>query len=215
MSVETPIRAIGSLRVLHVMATQQEYTPALRAVITPLITGVGPVEAGVTLAGALGRLAAQDRTPDVIVAVGSAGSRALDHAGIYQASSVSYRDMDCSALGFPPGVTPFLDEHPVIDLGPAIAGLRPARLSSGGNIISGDGYDAIDADMVDMETYSFARAARHFGARLIVLRGISDGRAPLTGKISDWTHTLEEIGEGLAAALAHVHQALKEGDLSD
>jgi adenosylhomocysteine nucleosidase len=193
------------------MATKQEYTPALAAMITPLITGVGPVEGGVSLAGALGRLAAQGEAPEVVVALGSAGSRSLDHAGIYQAASVSYRDMDCSALGFPRGVTPFLDERPVIDLGPPIAGLRPARLSSGGGIISGADYDAIDADMVDMETYSFARAARHFGARLIVLRGISDGRAPLSGQITDWTHTLEEIGEGLATALRQVHQAIEAG----
>ena len=59
--------------------------------------------------------------------------------------------------------------------------------------------------MADMETYSYARAARMFSKRLIVLRGVSDGRAPLSGKLSDWTETLEEIGLGLAAALKLAH----------
>ncbi len=198
------VEALNGLRVLPVMATTHEYTPALAARIKPLITGVGTVEGGIVLAATLGALAARGETPDVILALGSAGSRNLDHAGIYQAISVSYRDMDCSALGFARGVTPFSEAPPVFDLGPAIPGLRPARLSSGAGIVSGDAYGAIDADMVDMETFAYAHAAHYFRARLICLRGISDGRTPLSGKLTDWTHTLEEIGDGLAAALDKV-----------
>lgn len=192
------------------MATTHEYTPALAALIKPLITGVGPVEGGVALAAMLGSMAARGETPDVILALGSAGSRTLDHAGIYQAISVSYRDMDCSALGFARGVTPFSDWPPIFDLGPVLPGLRPARLSSGASIVSADEYEAIETDMVDMvdmETFAYAHAARQFGVRLICLRGISDGRAPLSGKLADWTNTLEEIGDGLAAALGRISMA--------
>jgi adenosylhomocysteine nucleosidase len=210
MIPQDSIQTIASVRILHVMATEHECTPALRALIAPLITGVGPVEAGVALGAALGALDAKGQAPDVIIALGSSGSRTLDHAGIYQASHVSYRDMDCSPLGFPRGVTPFSAEPAVFDLGPALPGLRQASLSSGGGIVSGADYDAVGADMVDMETYSYARAARMFGKRLIVLRGVSDGREPLSGKLTDWTETLEEIGLGLASALNIAHAEIAQ-----
>ncbi|MES1157174.1 MAG: 5'-methylthioadenosine/S-adenosylhomocysteine nucleosidase [Alphaproteobacteria bacterium] len=199
---------VGDKRVLYVMATEQEYTRHLRAKIDPLITGVGPIEAAAALGATLGVLAAKDALPDLIVALGSAGSRTLDHAGLYQASSVFYRDMDCSPLGFARGVTPFSTEPAILPLGPMIPGIRTAMLASGASIISGDGYTAVDADMVDMETYSYARVARLFGKPLISLRGISDGRAPLTG-ISDWTDTLEQIGASLADALDQLKTMLK------
>ena len=100
---------IAGRRVLFVMAAPEEYGPALRQRITPLMTGIGPVEAAVTVAAALAGLAAKRELPAMVVCLGSAGSRHLEQGGVYQAASVSYRDMDVSALGFPPGITPGLD----------------------------------------------------------------------------------------------------------
>ena len=54
--------------------------------------------------------------PTLSCASGSAGSRSLEQGEIYQASHVSYRDIDASALGFPKGTTPFLDLPAVIEL---------------------------------------------------------------------------------------------------
>jgi adenosylhomocysteine nucleosidase len=196
------------------MATEHEYTAQLRAKINPLITGVGPIEAAIALGATLGRLAAGGNAPNLIVSLGSAGSPTLDHARIYQASTVSYRDMDCSRLGFERGVTPFSTEPRVLPLGLAIPGIPSATLSSGAAIISGADYDGIDAEMVDMETYAYARAARLFGVPLISLRGISDGHAPVAD-LPDWTHALEEIGSGLAAALDHVTAAIHAGWLKE
>ena len=73
------------------------------------MTGVGPVEAGIALGGALARLEGRRQLPDLVVSLGSAGSRRLEQTEVYQAVSVCYRDMDASALGFAKGVTPFLD----------------------------------------------------------------------------------------------------------
>ena len=206
-------KIIGDLRILYVMATAHEFTPALAARIETLITGVGPVEAAAGLAEALGGFNAQARLPHLIVALGSAGSRDLDHAGIYQASSVCYRDMDCSAIGFARGVTPFSDDPPVLPLGPMIPGVKSATLSSGAAIINGAAYDTLGAEMADMETFSYAHSARRFGVPLISLRGISDGKSALT-QLSDWTHTLEEIGAGLCAALDTLETALAAGALT-
>jgi adenosylhomocysteine nucleosidase len=191
---------MGDLAVLFVMATEQEYGPFLRGMIQPLITGVGPVEAAGGTAAALARLEAGGERPDLVFSLGSAGSRTLQHAGIYQIASVAYRDMDASLLGFPKGVTPFLDDPAIIPITHRIPEIPVASISTGGAIISGAGYDAIDADMVDMESFAVFRAAERFGLPMIGLRGISDGRNDLTG-LHDWTEYLHVIDEKLAAAV--------------
>ncbi|MGO6908659.1 5'-methylthioadenosine/S-adenosylhomocysteine nucleosidase, partial [Rhizobium ruizarguesonis] len=81
----------------------------LRSRIEPLMTGVGPVEAAIALSKTLARLDAVDDLPDLVVSLGSAGSAKLEQTEIYQVTSVSYRDMDASPLGFEKGKTPFLD----------------------------------------------------------------------------------------------------------
>ncbi len=204
---------IAGVRVLFVMATTFEYGPHLSARIMPLISGVGPVEAAAGTGIALARLAAKDDLPDLVFTLGSAGSRSLDHAGIYQVASVAYRDMDASPLGFEKGRTPFLDLPAVLPVEPQIPGLPAASLSTGGAIISGAAYDAIDADMVDMETYAVLRAAAQFGVPTIGLRGISDGKSELA-RLEDWTEYLHIIDEKLGAALDHFTDCLRAGTLT-
>ncbi len=204
------VARIGNLAVLFVMATEQEYGHDLKSLITPLITGVGPVEGAAATAAALARLAAAGTAVDLVFSLGSAGSRTLEHAGIYQIASVSYRDMDASLLGVPKGVTPFLDEPAVIPIPDRIPDIPAASLSTGANIISGAGYDLIDADMVDMESFAVLRAARRFGVPMVGLRGISDGKNELTG-IHDWTEYLHVIDEKLAVALEDFAGAVAAG----
>lgn len=199
MSGGVPLHRCGHLSVLCVMAAPAEYGAALQARIQPLMTGIGPVEAAIALTAALARLQAAGDLPDVIVSLGSCGSRDLEHAAVYQAASVAYRDMDASPLGFPKGVTPLLNLPAVMPLPCPIPGVPTARLSTGANVVSGAGYDAIDADMVDMETFALLRAAQTFGVPLIALRGVSDGRSELT-KLEDWTSTLHHVDANLAGA---------------
>src|SRR5262249_49177075 len=132
-----------------------------------------------------------------VVSLGSAGSRRLDHAEVYQVASVSYRDIDCSPFGFEKGRTPFVDEPAVIEIPFRIPEIPAASISSGARIISGKDYEAIEADMVDMETFSVLRAARRFGRPMIGLRGISDGRTEVS-RFEDWTEYLHIVDEKLA-----------------
>ena len=194
------IMTIGATRILFVMAVDAEYGPHLQSRFVPLFTGVGPVEAAVTLTATLADLRHDNALPDLVVSLGSAGSRGLDHTGVYQVSSVAYRDMDATALGFAKGVTPLLDLAAVIDMPVLIAGLPKASLATGASVVSGQGYDPIDADMVDMETFALLRACTRFGLPLIGLRGISDGKSELT-RIEDWTEYLHVIDEKLALAV--------------
>jgi adenosylhomocysteine nucleosidase len=192
------------------MAVEAEYGPHLKNLFTPLMTGVGPVEAGVRLGAELAALKAEGTLPDLVVSLGSAGSRRLEQAEIYQAVLVSYRDMDASPLGFEKGATPFLDLPVSVPLPFVIPGIKTAALSTGGAIISGAAYDGIDADMVDMETFACLRACQLFGVPLIGLRGISDGAADLR-HVNDWTEYLHVIDEKLAAAVGLLEQAIGGG----
>ncbi|MGR6432305.1 5'-methylthioadenosine/S-adenosylhomocysteine nucleosidase [Rhizobium sp. PAMB 3174] len=196
--------------VLFVMAVAAEYGPHLRARFKPLMTGVGPVEAAVQLTRTLARLEAESRLPDLIVSLGSAGSAVLEQTEVYQASSVSYRDMDASPLGFEKGLTPFLDLPHTVPLTPAIPGLRAASLSTGANIVSGAAYDLIPAEMVDMETFAVLRAAMAFDLPLVALRGISDGKKELS-HVDDWTEYLHVVDEKLAAAVDQLLAAITNG----
>lgn len=207
-------RRPGVADLLYVMATELEYGPELRSRISPLITGVGPVEAAASVTERLTRLSVEDKLPLMVVSLGSAGSNALEQCGLYQASSVSWRDMDASAIGFEPGVVPFLDQPPVQSLGPFIPGVPMATLSTGGDVVSGDVYHLIDAEMVDMETYAVLRSCQRFGLPLISLRGISDGENELGGALADWTQYLGIIDFKLAEAVDRLEAAIAEGTLT-
>jgi adenosylhomocysteine nucleosidase len=198
--------------VLFVMAAQAEYGPHLKRLFMPLMTGVGPVEAGVRLGAELSWLKSQKALPDLVVSLGSAGSRTLEQTEIYQAVSVSYRDIDASALGFEKGATPFLDLPVTVPLPFKIPEIREATLSTGGAIVTGAAYDAIAADMVDMETFACLRACQMFDVPLIGLRGISDGAADLR-HVGDWTEYLHVIDEKLADAVIRLEQAIGSGAL--
>lgn len=205
-------RTPGVADILYVMAAEAEYGQHLRARISPLMTGVGPVEAAIAVTAALTRLEANGALPQIVVSLGSAGSARLDQAVVYQASAVSYRDMDASAFGFERGVTPFLGLPAILPLGPQVPGIAKATLSSGAGVVSGDAYTPIDADMVDMETYAVKRACDRFGLPLVALRGISDGAAEVR-RIEDWTQYLHVVDERLAAAVDELEAAIADGRL--
>ncbi|NTJ44268.1 5'-methylthioadenosine/S-adenosylhomocysteine nucleosidase [Agrobacterium larrymoorei] len=207
------ILTVASKRLLFVMAADAEYGPHLKARFNPLMTGVGPVEAAVSLAVTLSELKAADRLPNLVVSLGSAGSRTLEQAEVYQAISVSYRDMDASAFGFEKGRTPFLDLPAEIPLPFFIPGVTGARVSTGANVVSGAMYDLINADMVEMETFAILRASQRFDVPVIGLRGISDGKADVH-HIGDWTEYLHVIDEKLADAVDRLCDALKDGAIA-
>jgi adenosylhomocysteine nucleosidase len=208
-----PVTTIGGKRLLFVMALDAEYGPHLKRRFEPLMTGVGPVEAGVRLGAELAFLAAGEALPDLVVSLGSAGSRSLEQREVYQASSVAYRDMDVSLLGFERGATPFLDLPVTVPLGHGIPDIPQASLSTGAAIVSGAGYDAIAADMVDMETFAVLRACQLFGVGMIGLRGISDGAADLK-HVDDWRQYLHIIDEKLAAVVDRLEAAIADGTLA-
>ncbi|MGV1784080.1 MULTISPECIES: 5'-methylthioadenosine/S-adenosylhomocysteine nucleosidase [Agrobacterium] len=204
---------VADKSILFVMAASAEYGSHLQARIAPLMTGVGPVEAAISVTAILAGLDAAGHLPDLVVSLGSAGSRTLDQTGIYQAISVAYRDMDASAFGFEKGRTPFLDLPAEVALPLRIPDIAEARLSTGANVVSAAAYGSINADMVEMETYAVLRACQRFGVPLIGLRGISDGREDVN-HVDDWTEYLDIIDEKLADAVDRLCRAIEDGAIT-
>lgn len=199
------IDRIGERRVLFAMATTHEYGSALRSRIVPLVTGVGPVEAGVAVAAAL---AICDPLPDLVVSLGSAGSRRKPVGKVFQVSHVSWRDVDASRIGVPAGQTPFLDLAPVQPLATPLLDWPVATLSTGADVVGGNDYDGIDADLVDMETWAVLRACQRFGVPLMGLRGVSDGPGELA-ELGGWTELLPLLDARLAEAVDALAPALQ------
>ena len=200
------------MSIFYVIPSQPEYGPHLRKRIEPLICGVGLVEAAISVTAELARRQSAGALPQLVVSLGSAGSRTLAQTEIYQARTVSYRDMDASALGFPRGETPFLGLAAELPVGPRLNGVPQARLSTGASVVSGAAYDAIDADMVDMETYAILRACHRYRVPLLALRGISDGAEELR-KLRDWTQYLDIIDEKLAVLVDRIESDMAAGRL--
>jgi len=192
------------------MAADAEYGPHLKAIFTPLMTGVGPVEASIALTRALMELKAGGGLPDLVVSLGSAGSRRLKRTEVYQVTSVAYRDMDASAFGFEKGVTPFLDLPATQALPIRIPDVKEASISTGASIVAASAFDAVSEDMVDMETFACLRVCQGFGVPLVGLRGISDGDGDVE-HIGDWLEYLHIVDEKLANAVKKLETAIAEG----
>lgn len=205
-----PLADLAGRPVLFVMAADAEYGTHLKALFTPLMTGVGPVEASIALTRALAALSAAGTPPALVVSLGSAGSRRLKRAEIYQVTAVTYRDMDASAFGFEKGVTPFLDLPAVQALPFRIPGIADASISTAASVVAGAAFDAIPEDMVDMETYACLRACQSFGLPLVGLRGISDGDADVS-HVGDWLEYLHVVDEKLAEAVRKLEAAIADG----
>jgi adenosylhomocysteine nucleosidase len=205
-----PLATLAGKKVLFAMAADAEYGPHLKAIFTPLMTGVGPVEASISLTRALEELKAAGSLPALVVSLGSAGSRRLQRTEVYQAVSVAYRDMNASAFGFEKGVTPFLDLPATQPLPVRIPGVKEATISTGAAIIAGPAFDGILEDMVDMETYACQRVCQTFGVPLVGLRGISDGDTDVD-HIGGWLEYLHIVDEKLADAVQKLAAGIADG----
>ncbi|MEO0636037.1 MAG: 5'-methylthioadenosine/S-adenosylhomocysteine nucleosidase [Pseudomonadota bacterium] len=198
---------IAGKRVIYAMAAREEYGPELQKRFQPVMTGIGPVEAAMNMARVV-----DEKKPDLVVSLGSAGSAVLEQGKVYQASSVSYRDMDASPIGFEKGVTPFSGLEVDIPLPTPLEGVPTARLSTGAAIVNGPAYRRVDADMVDMETFAIKRVCMTAQTPLLALRGISDGDAELRS-FADWTQYLGAIDGRLAQVVDQLEAMVASGEL--
>lgn len=160
-----------------------------------LHTQIGKVNA----AYALTKRIAEDR-PQIVINMGTAGSRKHAGGSVVNPTGFVQRDMDVSALGFDKFQTPFSDDPKIIEYGRRVESL------SGGVCGSGDSFDVSEAaaefDVVDMEAYALALICQREGIPFMCLKYVSDGADGDANE--DWNvalaraaHKLKETLEGL------------------
>jgi adenosylhomocysteine nucleosidase len=150
----------------------QEEAPALATLPNVFFTGVGKVNAALCAA----RLIEKHR-PQRIWNFGTAGGITVE-GGLHRCTRFLQRDMLVTALGFPPGQTPF-EEAIALELG--TGGLT---CSSGDSFVT-DSALHLPSDLVDMEAYALAKACQQAGVIFHCYKFISD-RADGASS-SDWT----------------------------
>ena len=184
-------------QILLVFAMEQESQDVFDD-YTVLHTGIGKVNASYGLTSYL-----KVQQPDLVVNMGTAGSR--KHLGglVLNPTSFVQRDMDVTALGFEPFQTPFSSDPVVLEYGVSVPGL------SQGVCGTGDSFDVSEAaeafDVVDMEAHALAIICQRESVPFLCLKYISDGADGDAEQ--DWNASLHQTAEKLRDAL---EQSLKE-----
>jgi adenosylhomocysteine nucleosidase len=159
--------------ILVAMALPAESAGVFQAAgIEVLYTGVGKVNAAITLTRRLARLTREGRELPLVVNFGTAGSARIPARMLVACRRFVDRDMDVAALGFAPGVTPFDELPPMVEFPAVFAGLPDAVCGSGDSFATTDHGPA--CDVVDMEAYALAKACRIEGAAFACAKYVSD-----------------------------------------
>ena len=174
-----------------VMALRVESSGVFEAAGVPVLyCGVGKVNAAIALTRELSRYAHRGQDMPLVVNFGSAGSRCHASGTLVACHEFVQRDMDVTALGFPPGVTPYdeapscLTFDPVFPLPAAICG-------------SGDSFATADGDVacavVDMEAYALAKVCWRENAKFACVKYVTDGAD--TAAANDWQRNVHKAAE--------------------
>ena len=136
--------------------------------VQKLFTGCGKVNAVYELA-----MAVQQRKPDLIVNLGSAGSNHFKRGEVVCCTNFIQRDMDATGLGFKQYQIPFSEMGPVLNYGITLEGLPQGICGTGDNFETN--HLLPDYNVIDMEAYSFAYVAMKENIPFLCLKYISDG----------------------------------------
>lgn len=166
-----------------------------QAGIAVLYTGVGKVNAAMTLARALAGYRHTGRPLPRVVNFGSAGSRRFATGTVVACTSFHQRDMDVSGLGFEPGVTPYEETPAVIEFPTPFGELPHASCGTGDSFETGT--RATICDVVDMEAYALAKVCLAEGAAFACAKFVSDGADHAAA--ADWQANLHRAADQFLA----------------
>ena len=167
-----------------VVALEEEATHLHVSDLPVLVTGVGKVNAAIAVA-----LTLADASPSAVVNLGTAGALRDDVAGTHMVGTVVQHDLDDDALF-------------------GLTGMRfgePVRLADAGlTLATGDVFVsdpatrerlARTADLVDMEGYAVALAARAAGVPVTLVKQVSDRAGDSAART--WKQNVDECAERL------------------
>lgn len=141
--------------------------------INVLYTGIGKVNAAVTLMRRLSDYRQAGDAPRLVVNFGTAGGVKVPARTLVGCRRFVDRDMDVGALGFAPGVTPFDRLPAMLEFAPRFQSLPDAICGTGDSFATRP--HALDCDVVDMEAYALAKACRIQGVDFACAKYVSDG----------------------------------------
>jgi adenosylhomocysteine nucleosidase len=168
-----------------------------------LFSGLGKVNAAMTLARVLAEQRARGQVLPRVVNFGTAGSHHFTTGTLVGCHRFVQRDMDVSALGFPLGHTPF-EHHPAqLEFAPMFPQL-PAGLCGSGDSFE-TGAARLHCEVIDMEAYALAKVCRVQGAVFGCAKYITDGADHTAA--SDWQSNLPRA----AAQFWDLYQGLLAG----
>ncbi|GAB3672673.1 nucleosidase [Actinocorallia lasiicapitis] len=175
-------------RPLIIVAADEEAVH-LETDLPVLLTGIGKVNAAVAVAAALAV-----HRPSEIVNLGTAGALRPGLRGTHEIARVIQHDLDGAAIekltGRPTG-TPF-------DL--AAAGLVLATGDEFVKTTAARDALALHADLVDMEGYAVAAAAKAAGVPVRLVKHVSDEASE--GAAKTWRESVDDCARDLAAWVA-------------
>src|SRR6478752_2407079 len=171
-----------------------------QAEVGVLYTGLGKVNAAVSLARRLSALRAEGALPNLVVNFGTAGSRTFATGSVIACRKFVQRDMDVTGLGFALGETPF-ETLPAMLTFPATFQELPEGVCGTGDRFE-TGAAGLACDVIDMEAYALAKACLAEGVPFACAKYISDGADHTAA--DDWQASLPKA----AAAFWRLYQTL-------
>jgi adenosylhomocysteine nucleosidase len=171
-----------------------------QAQIGVLYTGLGKVNAALSLARRLASLRAQGTPPSLVVNFGTAGSRTFATGSVIACRKFVQRDMDVTGLGFALGETPFEALPATLSFPSVFQGLPEGVCGTGDRFETGAA--GLACDVIDMEAYALAKACIGEGVPFACAKYISDGADHSAA--DDWQASLPKA----AAAFWGLYQTL-------
>ena len=166
-----------------------------RAEVGVLYTGLGKVNAALSLARELATLRARNALPKLVVNFGTAGSRTFATGSVVACRKFVQRDMDVTGLGFALGETPF-EAMPAMLSVPAVFSHLPEGVCGTGDRFE-TGVAGLACDVIDMEAYALAKVCLTEAVPFACVKFISDG-ADATAA-DDWQASLPKAAAAFFA----------------
>lgn len=142
--------------------------------------------------------------PDMIINLGTAGSKKIKTHELLECSGYVQRDMDISPLGLPVGETPLDDIKGLISTVRFYTELKRGVCGTGDSFEVGP--SKLACDLVDMEAYAMAKVCKRLAKEFVSIKYITDGSDDSAHK--DWVANLKPASEKLFATYQEVLRAV-------
>lgn len=189
---QTAVQQNGLPRVLAVLALPAESDGVFEAAQIPVLySGVGKINATLSLSRTLHGYTVQQQPPPLVVNFGTAGSQRHLPGRLYSCHEFIQRDMDVRALGFALGETPFDPTPSRLKFEPMFKHL-PAAVCGSGDSFAVSTVDA-ECDVVDMEAFAFAKVCWHARTQFACAKYVTDGANAAAA--DDWRLNVHKAAE--------------------